>query len=297
MIEDKSAFNRFTQAFMLLLKSEHNFSIKISKAREVLSQSVGASNHNQLLSQLPRPLEDWQESDALSKLSSLLKEKHGITLDCPCSELIQAVRDEFESMPDDLSKLSAKSDQAVYAITSSYSGYPDVTIAKGIDMALRTFLKAATMSADWFPDDSVSFIGQDNNDGLPLLAMLLDSEVIVTLQRPPISDGQSIRDGQLVNLSNTRLPGIDSAMPPQDIAYRLTRMYSSMSKKERGQREGRVEQSIAALRFSRDYGEVLTKSGQESKCHVKDQAFDTQALSQAIDGMKMMHSIPVSIRD
>lgn len=296
MIENKSAFNRFAHAFQLKLMADHNGAIKISKAREILAKAVGAKSHNQLLSQLPMPLENWQDPDALSRLSSLLRSNHDIKLQTPCAQLMQSVIEEFEAMPEDLAKLSAKADQTTYAITSSYTGYPDVSIAKGIGPALRTFLKTATMTADLFPEDKVSFIGQDIDDGMPILAMLLGDDVMVTLQRPAISDGLTVNNGQLVNLSNNTLPGIDSAMPPQDIAYRLTQVYNAMNRKEREQRVQRVIHSLAALRLSRDFGEVLIECGKDSECRVADKAFDTHSLLTALDNIKLMYSTTATIR-
>lgn len=295
MIEDKSTFNRFSQAFVLQLKVLYGASIKITKAREALSKSLNYSSHNQLLSNLPVLIEDFQDSGTLINLAKVLQEKHGIDLKSDISKLMQSTIDAYKAMPDDLAKTSFKADQTTYSITRSYVDYPDVIIAKGIDIGLRTFLLEARMVADLFPDEEVRFIGQDVDNGLPILVMLLGGVVAVSLQIPSVSDGEIIENGRAVKKAGKNLPGLDIGMPPQDIAYRLSQMYSVLDHNERLDRVARAARSMAALMLSRDGVQDLMKSEEESECKVKGTSFDERELLKAIDSIRLMYGATARI--
>lgn len=295
MIDDKSAFNRFVRAFLLQLKAQHNFDLKITKARELLSRAVGAKNHNQFLAQLPRSLEDWLESEALDRLSSDLREKHGFTLD-ERGQFMDSVIEEFNSMPNDLTKLSAKADQNTYAIVSSYSGYPDVVLAKGIEVAVLSFLQTAFMTADLFPDEDISFVGQDQDDGLPILAMMIDADVMVTLQRPFVSDGRTVVHRKLVSTAPTHLPGLDASMPPQDIAERVDLTYKSIAPDIKPLRQAGMMNSMAAHRLSHDFTTILLESAEESLRSRANNRIDTGSLLKAIDSIRLTCTTTATVR-
>ncbi|MEH6814309.1 MAG: hypothetical protein V7677_17375 [Motiliproteus sp.] len=69
MIEDKSVFTVLARQFVEQLKNKQHINIKPAKARELLSLMVGAKSHNSLISLLPKPAEDWLDSEALDTLA------------------------------------------------------------------------------------------------------------------------------------------------------------------------------------------------------------------------------------
>ena len=146
MIEDKSVFSSFARLFVSELKEQHQINIKIAKARELLSLMVGAKSHNNLLSTLPLPEEDWLEADALVQLDLLLKERHGIALGQHRGLFMHSIIDKLKredgddtyifdaSMDSHVSGLlDQETDEAVelrdrlYALMDTFEGFDDVS--------------------------------------------------------------------------------------------------------------------------------------------------------------------------
>lgn len=80
-IETKTQFNHFSSHIKNQLSVEYHFNIKISNLREALSKAVGATSHNNLLSQLPLDHDIWLEKGHVSKFETILGDRHGFYID------------------------------------------------------------------------------------------------------------------------------------------------------------------------------------------------------------------------
>ena len=179
----------------------------------------------------------------------------------------------------------------LFVVVSRYPDFPGVTVAKGFELALLTFLQEARCHADLFPEEKVDFVGQDVDLGLPILAMSVGGEFLVSLQSPPISDGGVVIDGELVDMSAQKLKGIDPDMTPQDIAHRLRTSFFSLNENDRIARHASVMKSMAAHRWSESFGEILINQSKDCALAADDEPFCTEELLSSIDGITLMMSV------
>ncbi|WP_138437836.1 hypothetical protein [Marinobacter shengliensis] len=86
LIESKAQFNSLAAQFSDGIADYSPKPIRASKIREMLAKAIGFKSHNGLLSQLPIDAQCWAKSDALERLSHLLKSHDGIK--APVTDII-----------------------------------------------------------------------------------------------------------------------------------------------------------------------------------------------------------------
>lgn len=185
-----------------------------------------------------------------------------------------------------------------FVIVTHYNGFSDVILAKGLQLALRGFMMNAKLLMDLFPDQKIEFLGNDIDSGFPCLSLRIGGSVVASLQHPAFIDGKNVVEGRLVEAKLHPLPGLDSLNNFASIGAWLTWLYSDRDPKEAERRKKAAMMSWPALRLSRDYNEVISRSAAESLQESEEPvpSGDKKELRAAIDAIRLMVGMTATVR-
>jgi hypothetical protein len=156
-----------------------------------------------------------------------------------------------------------KSSQEHYAVVTHFPSSPSVLLAPSYDLGLRTFIQEARMFLDVMPDDvDYSFVGQDIDLGLPVLALLVSDALAVTLESPGRVDGMEVVKGSdgkgtLAPAKLTKLQGLEGLSSHFATAVALGEAFATRTTAESAQRSRKALLSRTAHQLTLDVPDAL----------------------------------------
>lgn len=185
-----------------------------------------------------------------------------------------------------------------FAIVSQYPTVTTVALAPTRELALHAFLQEARMILDVYgPADSVRFVGQDMDPGLPSLVLMIDDMAWVTLQRPSIVDGLGVAKGkdgshQLQQAKLPRLHGLEKAESFFSIAVAIGEAFATRKESDQQPRAMAASHSMAAHMMAIPFNEVVVSLAVETHESLGPPSVgaDPAELLRAIDKIKLMHT-------
>jgi len=181
-----------------------------------------------------------------------------------------------------------------YAIISNYSGYSDIVIAKGLDVAIKSFLMQQRIITSLFPSESLIIVGQDGDNNMPLLTLFHDEHNILSMQGVSYCDGKVVADGRLERAKPTKI--IDECQSFIEIASKLNQVFELNKQESRiHERFDQIKNSRPALHLTRDYFKDMLIEYEENTCG-KNFTCDPEKLSNEIDNIRLSYSATVEIK-
>lgn len=190
-------------------------------------------------------------------------------------------------------------DDRVYAVVNLYRGYAEVALAEGLATAMKGFCMEACLVADLFPSEHLEVHGQDDDDGLPYLALSVNGRVLLTLQQPAKfvhPTGPELGEGMAAGEGS--LPGVDEAETFAGAAAWFNFAFQEEDGAQAQARKERALNSWPAMHLTRDYHEILAEVGKETAAECPDSApkGDPSAIREALGRVRLPLSMTTTLR-
>ncbi len=189
---------------------------------------------------------------------------------------------------------------ASYVVVSLYSNVTKTSVSSDRAIAIRDFLQTARMIVGVFGEDAkqIEVLGQDLDDGLPKLSLIIDDVVYCTLQQPSSPSTERVVGKRLVPGAVPPLTGIDGAEGYFEIAEAVSAAFNSVSSAEKRDVQEQLRLSLAVRMFSMDFSEVARALADETKSERTPPSIQTdpKVLMKDIEAIKMMHGYVATVQ-
>jgi hypothetical protein len=182
----------------------------------------------------------------------------------------------------------------MFVVVSNYGDKCDVVLAKGLEKALKCFLKQQQILTSLLPDSELVIItGQDDDLSMPLMSVFQDTHLLLSLQSVLYCDGKSVSNGQLKPTPKLQL--IDDCDSLVEVAYRLNIIYNFNSDKERkDKRRKNALKSWPSRHLTADYVTSEVVEFEEQIRNLKAD-FNVEPLSNEIDSIQLSYSTNLTV--
>lgn len=189
---------------------------------------------------------------------------------------------------------------ASYVVVTNYSDVTNTSVSMDRGIAIRDFLQTARMIIGVIGTDAqrVEVLGQDIDDGLPMLSLVIDDVVWCTLQQPSSPSTEKMSGNRPVPGNVARLTGIDAAAGYLEIAEAVTAAFNTVDLQTKRKTQERLSRSIVAHMLSMNYCEVARELAAETKKERNPVAIGTapELLMAEIDSIRMMYGFVATVR-
>lgn len=189
---------------------------------------------------------------------------------------------------------------ASFVVVSLYSNVSKTSVSADREIALRDFLQTARMIVGVFGEEArhVQVLGQDIDDGLPMLSLVIDDVVYCTLQQAISPSTEHMVGNRLVPGPVAQLTGIDSAEGFLEIADAVTAAFNSVDASTKRRTQESLSRSMAAYMLTMEFNEIAHVLADETRKERNPRPIATEpsVLMKEIAGIRMMYGFRATVR-